>query len=390
MSDKTKIEWADATWNPVLGCDKVSPGCSSCYIERTPPYRMAKPKLEFVKGRIPVELKPERLGIPLGWRKPRRIFVNSLSDTFHEDVPDAFLDRMFATMAISGAERQSCRAGSRCEHDEEPGCWMGGEGKEHGKHTFLLLTKRPERMWEYLTDGDRFQRIIGVGNDPEWKFNWAEPEDMILGAGWPLPNVWLGVTAENQHWADERLPWLLRTPAARRFVSCEPLLGSVDLLRWLDREGSSPQCETCRRTKAPLGRSVPLEMYGSMCDRGCPGYSDGPKPDQLWPGESAREFGYTNEPRLDWVIAGGESAGPEHRRLVRRCSCVTYKSTENCGQCSATGWEPIPSRAEWLRSLRDQCQAAGVAYHFKQWGGPTPKSGGRLLDGRTWDGGPTQ
>ena len=119
MADKTKIEWAESTWNPVTGCTKVSPGCANCYIERTPPFRMEG--RWFVKGAIPVRLHPDRLDVPLRWRKPRRVFVCSLADLFHEDVPDAFIDQVFATMALAP------------------------------QHTFQCLTKRPERMRAYLT-----------------------------------------------------------------------------------------------------------------------------------------------------------------------------------------------------------------------------------------------
>ena len=155
-----------------------------------------------------VRLHPDVLDQPLHWRKPRRVFVVSMSDLFHEDVPDEFIDRVFATMAICGAQRQTCK-GAGCDHDERSGCWMEGEGRENPRHTFQVLTKRPQRMRAYLCDPDRQAKIEAVGNDPEWSIQWGEPADMIEGVGWPLPNVWLGVSVENQRMADERIPLLL-------------------------------------------------------------------------------------------------------------------------------------------------------------------------------------
>lgn len=176
MSDKSAIEWTDATWNPTTGCTKVSPACANCYIERTPPFRVRGRK--FVNGHIPVELHPDRLDTPLRRKKPTVYFVNSLSDLFHEDIPDAFIERVFATMAMAR------------------------------RHTFQVLTKRPDRMRSLV---------------PMFAAQHTAPD----GSGWPLPNVWLGVSVENQHFADERIPLLLQTPAAVRFLSCEPLLGPL-------------------------------------------------------------------------------------------------------------------------------------------------------------------
>jgi protein gp37 len=163
-----------------------------------------------------------------------------------------------------------------------------------------------------------------------------------------LPNVWLGVSVENQARADERIPLLLDTPAAVRFVSAEPLLGPLNLHRYVWDE--------------------PSGLAGDW-ERG-----------------------------LDWCIVGGESGGPPERRLVERCETssgmpyhqfnIEGEPPERAGRihkpCSGTGWRPKPEALEWVRSIRDQCQAAGVPFFFKQWGGPTPKSGGRLLDGREW------
>lgn len=179
MSQNSKIEWCDASWSPVTGCTPVSPGCQNCY---------AKRMATRLKGRcgypadepFRVTLHPERLKEPLRWKKPRRIFVCSMSDLFHDEVPDEFIDDIL--WRIFG-----------CEH-----------------HQFLLLTKRPGRMRDRLTER------------PRW----------CSESRWPLHNLWLGVTAEDQQRADERIPLLLQTPAAVRFVSAEPLLGPVDLTKF--------------------------------------------------------------------------------------------------------------------------------------------------------------
>ncbi len=261
----TGIEWATEVWNPVTGCTKVSPGCAHCYAAR-----MAK----RLKGRygypadepFRVTLHPDRLDKPLHWRKPRRVFVCSMGDLFHEDVPDRFIEWVFAVMA-------SC-----------------------GQHTFMLLTKRPERMkcWfgrvaevgplhanEYqsaLIDyysrhgGDlnlpfqaparptpelRFIYDSALGVDPDSRTE-DRPHAKRLSEchwrPWPLNNVQLGVTAETQEMVDARVPVLLEIPAAVRFVSCEPLLGPLDLTPWLAARYNGPHAEsTTRRSAVPSG-----------------------------------------------------------------------------------------------------------------------------------------
>lgn len=289
----TKIEWADETWNPITGCSPVSAGCNNCYARR-----MAN----RLRGRhgypadnpFKVTLHPDRLEQPLRWRKPRRVFVCSMGDLFHEDVRDYQFYQVYEVM-------------ERCSH-----------------HTFLLLTKRPEIAKAVLT---RYE-----------------------GRTWPLPNVWLGVTAEDQTAADERIPILLKIPAALRFVSVEPMLGLVDLNQII------------------VPGDNPMEYHVSALH------------------EQHDDCLYDSPSQLDWVICGGES-GPGAR----------------------------PMQPEWPRSLRDQCQAAGVPFFFKQWGewvspsqmpGETyrgiedfgdgigitdnprkvgKKRAGRLLDGREWN-----
>ena len=207
MSDGTHIQWTDSTLNVVTGCTKVSAGCDHCYIERTPPFRMAKRRFDKpgIGGTTGVTLHPDRLEIPLRWRKPRRVFVNSLSDLFHDAVPDEFLVRLFALMAATP------------------------------QHTYQLLTKRPARMRSLLSS-DRFERAIGAALiDPDrpggspWSITRKLDSGLAHPEHWPLPNVWAGVSVENQEWAANRIPILMDTPASVRWLSCEPLLGPVDL-----------------------------------------------------------------------------------------------------------------------------------------------------------------
>lgn len=200
MSDGTGIEWTDATWNPLVGCTKVSPGCDHCYAE-TLVNRFA-PSKGFPERFDKVVLRgPAFLGQPLRWRKPRRVFVNSLSDLFHTDVPDEFIALVFAVMA------------------------------EAPHHTFQLLTKRHGRMRSLLSRPDWPLMVADAGCQlPDWGVpliadeHWSPPQ-------WPLPNVWLGVSVEDQKYADLRIPALLETPAAVRWISAEPLLGPVTF-RW--------------------------------------------------------------------------------------------------------------------------------------------------------------
>lgn len=194
MSDKSRIEWTDATWNPVTGCTKVSDGCKHCYAERDWK-RLSAPRAvpNRYTGRkfTDVQCHHELLEQPLRWQKPRRIFVNSMSDLFHEAISDDFILAVFVTMAVAR------------------------------RHTFQVLTKRPKRMRDLMTRW----RTAGVV--------------LREGYGVELPNVWLGVSVEDQATADERIPLLLDTPAAVRWVSAEPLLGPVRFHwdRWLPVSG---------------------------------------------------------------------------------------------------------------------------------------------------------
>ena len=265
MSGPTKIEWTDSTWSPVTGCTKVSAGCTHCYAERMAK-RLAGRAGYPEENPFAVTLHPERLDDPLRWRKPRRVFVCSMSDLFHPDVPDEFIARVWTRM------------------------------HQKGDCTFQILTKRPERMAAWLSrrgNGGGFGWMTHNNTEPEKAY---EGTGIIVGYAnnWPLPNVWAGTSVEDQATADERIPHLLRCPAAVRFVSVEPLLGPVDLRRVVCNDGDA------------LGES--LQNLG--LDAG-----------------------------LDWVIAGGES-GPKAR----------------------------PCHLEHLRTVVEQCRAAGVPCFVKQLG----------------------
>ena len=197
----TKIEWTHIpgykgeTWNPVTGCTKISPGCANCYAETMlMRFHRSGP---FLPGNE-IQLHYDRFGIPFKWKAPRSIFVNSVSDTFHEDVPDSFLVRMYAVMALTP------------------------------QHIYQVLTKRPDGapglrnlgwLWGEVvkTEADQIRRGNPGLNLPEYD------------GTWPLLNVWLGTSAENQYWANDRVPKILRSPAVVHFVSCEPLLSHIDL-----------------------------------------------------------------------------------------------------------------------------------------------------------------
>ena len=227
MSDKTGIAWTNSTWNPITGCSKVSQGCKNCYAEREWGRLSANPNAKSYYGRAftDVTCHEDRLDQPLRWKKPRMIFVNSMSDLFHEDVPDAFIDKVFAVMALAE------------------------------KHTFQVVTKRPDRMRDYLSMKKREDLIGDVAMPQVSAGNFGVLE-------WPLPNVWMGVSVEDQVTADERIPLLLQAPAAVRWISAEPLIGPIDL------------------AEVPVGMSGPLRPGGGI----------GP-----------------DTPKLDWIVCGGES-----------------------------------------------------------------------------------
>ena len=300
MSDNTKIEWADATVNAINGCSVVSPGCTNCYAMRLAGTRLkhhpTRKGLTTDSKAGPVwngqvRLHEPALMQPLAWKRPRRIFWNAHGDLFHPAVPDEWIDRVFAVCALTQ------------------------------QHTHMILTKRSARMREYMGNavgrvGDKIIQMRRERGD----YGPIVPVPSIpLGMPWwPLPNVWLGVSVEDQARADERILDLLATPAAVRFVSCEPLFGPVDLeVAWHGENAIDSECwgdcAWCNNGHPPLhncqaGRQSSIEL-----ERGRSG--------------------------IDWVIVGGES-GPGAR----------------------------PMHPAWARSLRDQCAAAGVPFYFKQFG----------------------
>jgi protein gp37 len=302
---KTKIEWTDEVWNPVTGCTKVSPGCDHCYAERL------TERFHGPGSFAEVKLHQDKLDAPLRWRRPRMVFVNSMSDLFHDSIPNGFIAEAFAVMAMSPL------------------------------HTFQILTKRHGRM-RSLLNSPGFWRLVGqqgVGiamSRTRGQYPVAGPMALTADSstdGWeaasPLPNVWLGVSVEDQKRADLRIPALLATPAAVRFLSCEPLLAAVDLSKWLTYE-----CPRCfRRQPWSDGLSI----------------AAGDHTDEYWCQTCGAEVPLEScePPALHWVIAGGES-GPGAR----------------------------PMHPGWAQTLRDQCQAVGMPYFFKQAGRELAKEWG--------------
>lgn len=299
MADNTHIEWAEATWNPITGCSLASPGCTNCYAMQLAGTRLAHHESRAgltreVNGKHvwtgEVRFNEQWLDQPLRWAKPRMIFVCAHGDLFHESVPDAWIDRIFAVMAL-------------CP-----------------QHTFQVLTKRSARMREFFQESTGWRARIaelldGLKPSPLWNGNVYQGWQNLHGRPDGLPNVWLGVSVEDQQRADERIPDLLATPAAIRWISAEPLLGPVDL----------SYCDS------------PYERHD-----GFPGtYS--PLNGSWWPAVGNYEEEYRNREeeleKLDWVVVGGES-----------------------------GKAARPMHPDWARSLRDQCAVASVPFFFKQWG----------------------
>lgn len=225
MSTKTGIRWTSSTWNPVLGCSKVSAGCQHCYAETLSLRYGWTPKAWTARNAaVNVTLKPHKLDVPLRWPDPRRVFVNSMSDLFHEVLDDDYIARIFAVMALSR------------------------------RHTYQALTKRPERMADIvgsLAFRDLVEKHVIALDDvplarngePRWELLNIGRLDGLRQIGWPLPNVWLGTSIELDRWTT-RADALRATPAAVRFISAEPLLGplpslSLEAIDWLIVGGES-------------------------------------------------------------------------------------------------------------------------------------------------------
>ena len=296
MGDRTEISWTDATWNWLLGCTRVSDGCVNCYAE-TMASRFSGPGKYYEgiakrtkagprwTGKV-VRAGAEKLFQPLSWTRPRMIFVNSMSDTFHEKVPHEWIDCAFAVMRLAP------------------------------QHRYQVLTKRPDRARAYFTDPampDRVEKLVAAylrgGRGKHAPISWVND-----GTGCYLGNAWLGTSIENEEAARKRLPDLLQTPAAIRFVSLEPLLGPIDTERWFP----SPYQMMMRCTRCHwVGCSAPHRELCPQCET-----------QMIILGT-----------RIDWAIVGGES-----------------------------GSGARPMHPAWPREIRDACLASGTPFHFKQWG----------------------
>lgn len=329
--NKTNIPWADVTWNPITGCTK---GCEYCYA-RAIAKRFgggfqeyaaedecrAKRGEAFPYGFMPTVYE-HRLDEPLRSKKPLRIFLGSMGDIFDPAFPDEFRDRIFARVGMCPA-------------------WPNDAGPDTGPctgaHTFLLLTKQPAEMHRYWSDPHRFMKIEEAMEREGFT---GETEDLVfghnLGDALNWPNLWLGVTVTNQADADERIPLLLDTPAAHRWVSVEPMLGAVDLTG----------------VAGPLGQFV--HTYDALRGRHCH-HDDGSQ--------------YTNElNKLDWVVVGGKTPG---KPLHGDDTLIMLK--DNSAYCE--GDEVLSYSCEMLRSLRDQCAEASVPFFYKH-GGTIPELDG--------------
>lgn len=329
MGNKTGISWTDSTWNAVSGCTRVSDACRFCYVDWAPNFRVENRHFRVecpectgsgicvgcrnghycakgdrccptcggfggvrsneIGATTDIRLHEDRLDQPLRWSRPRRIFVNSTSDVFHEEVPSSYIAKMFAVMALAS------------------------------RHTFQVLTKRPARMRSLLNSKDFWAQVAyEVGALAMERKLIPESLDAMefIDKYEPLPNVWLGVTVENQKWADIRIPILMETPAAVRFLSCEPLLGPVELtgLDW--NPPSAPVADD------GLTNALNGTWYPAL-------------------GDASKEAlcSMTDLARIDWVIAGGES-----------------------------GTQARPMEMSWVESLRNQCAGHDVPFFFKQAG----------------------
>lgn len=240
MAD-TRIEWAHKVWNPITGCSPVSEGCQNCYARRMANRlrgRCGYPKENPFK----VTLHPERLDEPLKWRKPRKVFVCSMSDLFHPDVPFDYITQVFDVMCSwRWPNKEAERIGDESLL-EDPG------------HTYMVLTKRPERVQDWL----------------QWLFEYwpgDSPVNVNLSAeGHFGRHIWFGVTADNQQRADERIPILLQIPATVRFVSVEPMLGPVDLTNFIIGPNRLDWV-ICGSETGPNRREACIEWIGDLCDQ---------------------------------------------------------------------------------------------------------------------------
>lgn len=331
MANKSAIEWTTtvesdgsvsegATWNPVRGCSLVSAGCKNCYAMHVAA-RFIGPRMPYeglitktsqgAKWNGKIKLSPEMLNEVMYWARPRKIFVNSMSDLFHEDVPVEFIDQIFVVMALAN------------------------------QHTYQILTKRPERMREYC-NGFNWKRAVANCRHSDGSslidkhtmqalmqhFRLETGLSYADKSAFPLPNVWLGVSVEDQTTAVERIAHLLQTPAAIRWISAEPLLGPVNLIPYLGGRAIQCGCGFLETESYLKGVSTNSETC-LVCRKKTRSY-----------------------PTLDWVVLGGES-----------------------------GAQARPMHPAWAKKIMEDCTEIGVPFFFKQWGEWGPEDSIGMVSG---------
>ena len=319
--NNTTIEWTNKTWNPITGCTPISPGCANCYARRMAKRLAGRVGYPEAPHEFDVTLHPERLGEPLRWKKPARVFVCSMSDLFHEDVSFEFVDKI---MAVIGRSQQ---------------------------HTFQILTKRSDRMAEYFAQ-DRYDNILREAYGLQFRVD-GMGQGISNPSRFGLPNIWIGVTAENQEQADKRIPTLLQIPAVIKFVSVEPMLGPVDL-RYL--QPNDPPTEI----NALTGTHGVLRPHRGTC------------------------------PRLNWVIVGGETgpgARPMHPDWARslRDQCVEAGTPfffKSYGDWIRSDFVPNNWSQVTFMDMEGQKRDPANGFEFWRIG---KKAAGRWLDGREWN-----
>lgn len=346
MAENSAIEWTEATWNPVTGCDRISAGCDHCYALTLAKRLQAMGAAKYQNNGDPrtsgpgfaVTLHPSALTIPSRWRTPRMVFVNSMSDLFHARVPAPFIARVFAVMSLT-------------------------------PHTYQLLTKRHARMRSLLSSPE-FRRLV-ADTAPVYAASPDLAQDYVMTT-WPLPNVWLGVSVEDQKWANIRIPALLDTPAAVRWLSCEPLLGPIDLRaayrRVVGAEGDGP----------PLADELHWVVAGGESGPGArpmhPRWAE-----QLRDQCRASGVPFFFKQWGDWSpIAPLDSEGRFDFR--RRHALADDGTLYGPG---ALAWPDGPRVGEALRAGHDRAHLTAMYRVGK-------KRAGRMLDGRTWDEYPVQ
>lgn len=358
MAENSAIEWTETTWNPLAGCTRASEGCDNCYAAKMSLRLEAMAERDITDGRDPggkakyigiatkngkgvavfngkINLDMNALHEPISWKKPRMIFVNSMSDLFHKDVPFSFVAQVFETMRLAH--------------------W----------HTFQVLTKRPERMYAF------------------WQ--WVQVNHISLAAYWPLPNAWLGTSVENQEQADKRIPELLRVPAAVRFLSCEPLLGAIDL-EDLAYEAVGPDWAGFNRlidwvivggesgaNARPMNIKWVYDIRDQCVNAGVPFFFKQhgefvPYPEIAeWKADTElmEHYGMSADEATGWVIK------PEWKEAVR--------GNKNWGVVEYDG-RFLPQTTTWnQRQLAEEDEWEHTVYRVGK------HTAGRLLGGRTWD-----